>query len=392
MRTILFCLCALISINITAQTELKDLSSQVPAGNGLRIGGYGQVDYNQSLSNGIHDNGVLDVHRFVLLFTYRFNDRISLVSEIEMEHVSEVFVEQAYLQYRINDFINLRSGLLLIPMGIINQYHEPVTFNGVERPITDHIIVPSTWRELGFGIQGSIITASLSYQVYLVNGFKSYDEKARLNGESGLRGGRQKGAESFISTPNLTGRIEYFGIPGLNMGVSGFIGKTESQLYQGISKSDHTAVSIADSSVIGVSMLGMDARFNKKGWQARGQFYLADLSNTLQYNTFTAGAAMNDLGKGMIGYYLEMGYDLFHSRPDVISSLIPFIRYEVFDTHYRVDEGLMKNASYHQNHITCGIGWKPAPGAVLKADLQFRSKASENTFVKTLNAGIGFMF
>jgi len=100
----------------------------------LVIGGYGQIDYNQQFGDGKKYNGNLDVHRFVLLVGYHFTDRLQVITEIEFEHVKEVFVEQAFMNYRLNNYMNLRGGLMLIPMGIVNEYHEPPLFNGVERP------------------------------------------------------------------------------------------------------------------------------------------------------------------------------------------------------------------------------------------------------------------
>ncbi len=122
----------------------------------LVIGGYGQIDYNQPFGENQLNNGNLDVHRMVLLVGYHFTDRLQMITEIEFEHVKEVYVEQAFINYRLNDFMNLRGGLLLIPMGIVNEYHEPPTFNGVERPNVDKYIVPTTWREIGAGISGTL--------------------------------------------------------------------------------------------------------------------------------------------------------------------------------------------------------------------------------------------
>ena len=124
--------------------------------NKLTIGGYGEVHYHQPLSSEIHQNGELDVHRMVMLLGYQFSERTQFVTELEFEHVSEVYVEQAFLQHKINKSINFRGGLLLIPMGIVNEYHEPTTFNGVERPLIDSKISPSTWREIGLGLSGTV--------------------------------------------------------------------------------------------------------------------------------------------------------------------------------------------------------------------------------------------
>lgn len=141
----------------------------------LKIGGYGEVHYNQPMSSDVMKNGTLDVHRFVMMMGYQFNDRLQFVTELEFEHVKEFYVEQAFLQYKLNKFINLRGGLILTPMGIVNEYHEPTAFNGVERPQIDNNISPTTWREVGFGITGVILPASLKYQAYVMNGFNSFD-------------------------------------------------------------------------------------------------------------------------------------------------------------------------------------------------------------------------
>ena len=126
-----------------------------------------RIDYNQELSQHNMVTGELDVHRMVLLFGYKFNDRTQFFTEIEYEHVQEVYVEQAFLDFKINNYIHFRGGLMLIPMGIVNEYHEPPGFNGVERPLVDKYIVPTTWREIGVGFTGNLPTATLKYQLYI---------------------------------------------------------------------------------------------------------------------------------------------------------------------------------------------------------------------------------
>lgn len=359
----------------------------------LTIGGYGEVHYNQPLSTSTRELGTLDVHRVVLLFGYKFNARTQFVTEIEFEHVSEVYVEQAFVQYKINKSINFRAGLLLIPMGIINEYHEPTTFNGVERPSVDKYIAPTTWREVGLGLSGNIFPARIKYQLYMVNGFNGYDGAANLNGKNGLRKGRQKGAESFVSAPNFTGKAEYYGIRGLNIGVSGYFGNTQSTMYHGLEVKDDKSLSRADSSVVGVSMVGIDARYSWKGIQARGQYYLISLSNTLQYNIFTAtDGENNDLGKTMAGYYVEAGYNVFRLVNKWKTALIPFIRYESYNTQQSVEEGIVISPSNENTIITTGLTWRMAPGAVLKADLQFLKSAGDEKVAQVFNAGVGVMF
>lgn len=376
------------------KTQYQNAADQLLSSNSkLTIGGYGEVHYHQPLSSEIRQNGELDVHRMVMLFSYQFSERTQFVTELEFEHVSEVYVEQAFLQHKINKSINFRGGLLLIPMGIVNEYHEPTTFNGVERPLVDNKISPTTWREIGFGLAGTIQSANLKYQAYLVNGFNGYDGTAKLNGKSGLRSGRQKGASSYISSPNFTGKVEYYGIRGLNIGISGYFGDTQSKLYNGINKDDDAALAKADSSVVGVSMIGLDARYNLKGLQLRGQLYSVSLSNTDEYNRFTGKnkTTPNDLGSKMTGYYVEAGYNVFRHFEKVQTELVPFVRIEGYDTHAEVASSITRNQSYKNSVVTAGLTLKLAKGAVLKTDMQW-VKPDGGSTTKVFSTGLGVMF
>ncbi len=145
---------SLIYSQNSSETQLNNLSLM---DKGLTIGGYGEITYNDPSD----DVSEIDIQRLVMLFAYKFDDRVSFVTEIEFEHVKEVYVEQAFLNYALNDNLNLRGGLMLVPMGIVNEYHEPTTFNGVERPSIDGKIIPSTWREVGFGLYGNSNSLSL---------------------------------------------------------------------------------------------------------------------------------------------------------------------------------------------------------------------------------------
>lgn len=356
----------------------------------LKIGGYGEAHYNQPLSAGTGNNGKLDIHRLIMLLGYQFNERTQFVSELEFEHVNEIYVEQAFLQHKLNDYMNFRAGLLLAPMGIINEYHEPVLFNGVERPLLDNHIVPSTWRELGFGFSGLVLPLSIKYQAYVMSGFNGFDGEAQLGGSSGLRGGRQKAARAFVSSPDLALKLEYFGIRGLNTGISAYLGETESTLYQGVSKDDAAAMATADSSVVRLAMLGLDTRYTLGGFKLSAQMYYAGLSNTDQYNEFTADKNGGDLGSALFGYYVDLGYNVLKSTKSEMQ-LYPFVRYSNYDTHFAV-QGITKNEAYHKSVVTSGVSLFLAKGAVLKADLQFIKDGVSDTYSKTFNAGFGVMF
>ena len=165
---------------------------------GLSIGGYGELTYRNNLDDLPNDRS--DLLRAVLYLGYRFNDRIVFNSEIEFEHAGhEVGVEFAYLDFLLTPAARVRIGNLLIPLGFVNEMHEPAFFNGVNRPDVERNLIPTTWNENGVGIHGEL--RRLTYKVYLVNGldlFASEDEPVAAS--SWLRRARTGGAESTAET------------------------------------------------------------------------------------------------------------------------------------------------------------------------------------------------
>jgi len=354
----------------------------------LHFGGYGQIDYNQPMNKDFRQNGNLDVHRLILFAGYEFNEKTKFITEIEFEHVSEVYIEQAYLDYQLFHNMSVKGGLMLVPMGIINEYHEPPSFNGVERPNVDKYIVPTTWREIAIGVDGRINVASLRYQLYLTNGFNGYDGAGNFKGSSGLRSGRQKGAESYISSPNVAAKVDYYGLSGLKLGLSGYFGKSQSTLYDDLDKNDDVAQNTADSSVIGISMVGLDYRYSILGFHTRGQVIYGKFSNVDEYNMFTG----QDLGESMLGYYAEVSYDIFHNNGSIKKELTPFFRYEQYNTHNSVVSGMTTNDAYDRTELILGFAFKMDRGAAFKVDYQWFKGHDESTYNQMLNMGVAVWF
>lgn len=354
--------------NNLAQTQLDNL---LKINSGLSIGGYGEISYNDFDSS----PSELDVKRLILLFAYKFDNRVSFITEIEYEHVKEVYIEQAWLNYSISNNTNLRAGLMLVPMGIINEYHEPTTFNGVERPSLDKFIVPSTWREIGFGISGRLNDLNIRYQSYIMNGPISYNGNFILNANEGIRSGRQNGSKSKVSNPNFSGRLDYFGFLNLRLGASYYFGKTQTI--------DNTLV----GSQINLNMLGIDARYVKNNFSARGQYINTVLSNTNKYNL----AGDKDLGSKMGGYYIEAAYNVLPIQ--ALQRLDLFIRYENLNQHKEVEGSLKKNLALHRKEWTIGGSYHLSKGSVFKIDYQSKGNAISKLNNKgQFNMGIGIFF
>ncbi len=352
------------------QQILKNLEA-VPSG--ITLGGYGEITYNQPEEKA----GEMDVQRLILLVGMKFDERTQFVTEIEWEHVSQVFIEQAFLNYNLTDNINLRAGLMLVPMGIINEFHEPTTFNGVERPGLDGVLVPTTWREIGIGLSGRWDAIALRYQAYLFNGFLSYDESRGgiLKGASGLRSGRQKGIQSSFQQPNLSLKADYYGILGLRVGLSYYTGKTQ------VAGEDIQP----EGAVLGINMIGFDFRYRYQRWSMRGQYSTTYLSDVEAYNQKNN----KDLGDQLLGYYLEAAVNVLPLQNK--QRLDAFVRYENFNTHFSVPNGLQEQPQFHRKEWTFGLSYHLSRGTVAKMDYQQKNNDLPTGYGQ-FNMGIGVWF
>lgn len=342
------------------------------------IGGYGELHYNEPDGS---RRGMLDFHRFIIYLTHTFNDKISFRSELELEHTKieagdpdggEVALEQAYLDYAISTSFGVRAGILLAPIGLINLYHEPPTFHGVERPSVDRVIIPTTWRESGIGIYGSP-AEYVQYQLYVVAGLKA----SGFTASSGLRNGRQSAFESNPANPSLTGRLDYSPVLGLQLGASFFIGG-------GAADQD----SIGDARV---ALWSADLRYNVGDLTVRAVGALATIGDADKINARFG----NNVADKLYGYYLEGAYNILPLViPDSEQELFLFARYEKYNTQASTTQ-FNPLQQYNRNDIVLGLTYKPTYNTSLKFDYTFMNNAlnvgsARNT--KQLNVGIGYFF
>ncbi len=147
-------------------------------------------------------------------------------------------------------------------------------------------------------------------------------------------------------------------------------------------------VAQADSSVVGMNMFGVDARYRLRGFQARAQFNYTRFSNTVVYNTFTG----SDLGSVMQGYFVEAGFDMLSLSKSIEEQLILFSRYEVYKTHHATTAEISNNNKYNRSDITAGLHFKPTPRTSFKADYQLFSNLADANGKHQFNLGVGVWF
>ena len=206
-----------VAVEVMADSVEGNTSSQSQWLNNTHIGGYGELHYqNRSTEGGKQHKEEIDFHRFVLFFEHEFQDNLRLFSELELEHSiagdgksGEIELEQAYLQYDFNDHSSAKAGLFLIPVGIMNETHEPATFYGVERNEVEKNIIPATWWEAGIG--GNYrFDNGLSFDAIISTGLE-------MNNSYRIRSGRGKISKQAANNPIFAARAKYTGITGLDV-------------------------------------------------------------------------------------------------------------------------------------------------------------------------------
>ncbi len=350
----------------------------------LSIGAYGEANYNNYRDATKQDQ--IDLRRFVLFFGYRFDENIRLVSELEFEHGffengegnGELAMEQAYLQFRFADSANLRAGLVLLPLGLLNEYHEPPVFYGVERNDVETRIIPSTWRELGLALQGNVADG-FEYNVGIVS---SPDSSRHVDASSGFREYRTKASKSPANDFGLYAAVNWRAIPGLRLGASAFTGDTAQN---GNGSNPNTALQGVNARL---TVWDLHAKYSIAGVDLRALYAAGTLGNTEAINSaagLTAGSN-RAAPKSFYGWYLEGAYHVWQQDNH---DLAPFVRYERYNTQKEVAAGFTTDPKNDEKVITIGLNYKPHPQVVIKADYQNYDADNKKD---RWNLGIGYMF
>jgi hypothetical protein len=352
-----------------ADTVEHNSSSQ--AEQKVHFGGYGEMHYRHVDNNG-EDLRELDFHRFVLFVGYEFNENMRFVSELEVEHIiaggsnrGAVELEQAYVEFDIAHNMQVQAGAILMPVGIINETHEPPRFYGVERPVIETTIIPSTWWSNAVNFSHKLDNG-LQYDIMVSEGLKTEDPTTNANAEPfNIKKGKQKGSFADAFDLAITGRIRYTGVPGLELSA---YAQYQPDLDQSAQESYAESATLLGGHVIyslgPVTATALYARWDLEGEQA------AD-----------AGQDVQD------GGYVELAF-----KPGDKWGI--FVRQSQWSLQSELDA----------QQTDFGINYWPHPDVVIKADYQlqnqdagisdgyFTNDATDDGETNGFNLGIGYQF
>lgn len=367
-------------------------SSVYGVGHGISIGGYGEMmytNYTDTRGDGSTNKDTADLERAVIYLGYKFNDWVILNNEIEFEHATtgegseakgEVSVEFSQLDFLLDPKYNARAGLMLVPMGFINEMHEPTTYHGNHRPDVERYIIPSTWREVGAGLFGEILPG-LEYRAYAMNGLNSEGFSSK-----GIRGGRQGGSNAKAEDFAFTGRLDYSPsvAPGLLVGASTFLGNSGQKDMTANGKEIDVFTQLYEGHI----------QYKYKGLELRALGAWSKIDDTSPINT---ALEKSPIGQEHFGWYLEAAHDIMpFVKKDSSQYLAPFVRVERYDTLASVANGFSKTTGLDRWIYQAGLSYKPIDNIVIKADYRnIQDRKLTPSGVPTgdeLNLGVGFIY
>src|SRR6185436_2049059 len=319
----------------------------------LQFHGYGELHYNNpridAMSAGA--GNVLDFHRFVLGWEYEFTENIRVEAEIDYEHAAqELELEEGFLEYDLRPTLAVRAGTLLMPVGPLNEFHEPPLIYSVERPYVERYIIPTTWQENGVGFVGQAREGHISYRAYVTVGL----DAAKITSVGGLHDVSSKGSESKADDLAAVGRIEFLPANGLSIAGSGYYGGAD-QRTPGLVK-------------VTLSILSGDLRYRRYGFDLRGVYDRVRIDGADRVSTLVG----ETVGEVMQGWYAEAAYDLLRRdrAPSSGRSLLIFGRHEDFDTNEKAPAGFTANPEADREVTTGGVAFYPIEKIAVKADLE----------------------
>ncbi len=353
------------NIEVIADAVETGTNAQEGWWNHTSIGGYGELHYQ----GGAKDQ--IDLHRFVLFVGHEFTDKVRFFSELELEHaiagagkVGEIELEQAYIEADLGQNTQIFGGVHLVPVGLINETHEPPTFYGVERNAVEKNIIPATWWEGGIGARGNIGDSGFSWDVMVSSGLD-------LNAGNGykIRAGRNKVGKAKFKSEAYSARIGYSGIAGVNLAASLY---HQPDITQGAGDS-RTGQSVPATLITASA----DAKYKGFGLRALVSHWNLD------------GADVRFSGRNkQSGFYLEPSYAF--SLP--LDGVFPDAKMGVFYRYSNWDNNAgIKNQSGTRRNVV-GANFWPIEDVVLKIDYVFEQKQSGGPAKKALNLGIGYQF
>jgi len=357
---------------LVIRTGEDSLSAGI-AKNKTIVSGYGSAFYQRDFNKGV---STATLERAVFFIGHQFNSKITFFSETEIENAKveggepggEIALEQAYLQFRFSNSTYLVAGLFIPRIGMLNENHLPVNFNGVERPMVETFIIPATWRELGVGLYGTIPGRPLNYSIGLMNGLSSQN----FEHGSGFREGRAEGSFAPANNLAVTGALQYF-VSDFRFQVSGYMGGTVGLSQKGADSLGLNSGGFGTPLYLGEASM----QYSRGGFSAKAIGTYVSMPDAYKVNK----AYSNNVFENMYGAYAELAYNFFeniHNKKLEEQEFVAFARYEMLDMNSKIPKNGIYDGTLKQQHLIVGLSYLPIRNIIIKTDVRLLHTGPQN--------------
>jgi len=353
---------------------------------GTTLWGYGELNYNRPTG----DAGATqaDLRRAVIGFGHSFDESTRVYGEFEWEHAvasaddqGETEVEQLFVEHSLAANYGVRAGLMLIPLGLLNEHHEPANYYGVERNFVETAIIPTTWREGGVAMYGTT-DSGFSWSAGVGTGpdLGKWDPASDEGRESPLGSIHQELQLAKAHDLSGFGALNWQGIPGLLVGGGVFAGKIGQDTPD--FPADAAQLVLTEAHV----------RWQPGPFDLSALYTRGTISDTQALNLTYLGQP-TPVPKAFWGGYAQGAWRAVEWGR---SSLVPFVRYEEFNTgaeYAQQPPGLGTAALPTERVWTAGANYYLNPNVVFKVDYQHFNYDDEALgYGNRFDLGLGYQF
>ena len=409
--TMIACSLALCATTANAQESAADSVMNHARGNRLSVGGYGEIAYGRNFYSDhvsrysqpeLHkddpNHGRFDIPHAVIYMGYDFGKGWGFGTEIEFEHGGagiayekedeeggeweqetekggEVELEQFWIQKSFSRAANLRMGHIVVPVGLNNAHHEPLSFFTVYRPEGESTILPSTWHQTGVSFWGR--SGDFRYEAQVLAGLNADN----FTNTGWISKGHKSPMEYDVANKyGASLRLDNYSIRGLRIGLSGYYGHSIGNSYPRNANG-------VDAEYKGQVAIGaIDFTYNDHNWILRGQAdygYLGDAEQLKYvYNRLNSKSPFKHsafVSKNAYAVGIEAGYNVFSQIASMRAhnkKMYVFGRYEAYNPY----ASNTKATAYDYTavkRLAVGVNYYPIPQIVVKAEYS-------NRFLKTI--------
>lgn len=368
-------------------------SASLPAGSAM-FSSYGVINaFVYDWESDPDRRNSIDVTRVTFEGEYKLTADLKLEAELEIEHLGtgasiefdrfeefgefeqeisrggEVELEELYLEWQPHQAFELKAGHFPIPIGSLGRRHRPRHHFTVHRHEGEIALLPSVWSETGLEIGGKLPELiggqGLRYALGVVSGLDS----TGFSSANWIRRGYQTRFEAS-TLEDLAGyfRLDWLApLEGVGLGAS---------LYHGDTADNRPKPDLDEDAY--VTIWSVDGYWERGPLTLRAALIDGHLQNAAAVTAANKRLSNNlnvkrtPVASDAFARWIEIGFDPSSIATRWPTGLVPYLRYDRYDSMASVEAPVADNPRWDRTTWTAGFEYRFHPNLQLK--LQYSTR------------------